>query len=60
MAIPFEGLRPAPGRHHAAWVVESMSGGGGANTVVPDTFDAFARIHHRIHNGERWATFAPE
>ena len=37
-----------------------MTGGGGVTSVVPSTFDAFARIHHRIHNVERWATFAPE
>jgi len=60
MSIPFEGLRPAPGRHDAAWVVESMAAGGGVTSVVPHTFDAFARIHHRIHCGERWATFAPD
>jgi hypothetical protein len=60
MPIPFEGLRPASGRGHVAWVVEAMAGREGVDLVVPDGFDAYARIHHRIHNGERWADFAPE
>ena len=32
----------------------------GVDLVVPDSFEAYARIHHRIHNGQRWADFAPE
>lgn len=58
--IPFEGLRPASGRDHVAWVVAAMAGRRGVDLVVPDGFEAYARIHHRIHNGERWTDFAPE
>jgi hypothetical protein len=60
MRIPFEGLRPASGRDHVVWVVEAMGGQEGVDLVVPGGFEAYARIHHRIHNGERWADFAPE
>lgn len=60
MAVPFEGLRPASGRDHVAWVVEAMAGREGVDLVVPAGFGAYARIHHRLHNGERWAEFAPE
>jgi hypothetical protein len=60
MPIPFEDLRPASGRDHVAWVVEAMAGQQGVNLVVPADFEAYPRIHHRIHNGERWADFAPE
>jgi hypothetical protein len=37
-----------------------MAGRVGVDLVVPDGFEAYARIHHRIHNGQRWADFAPE
>lgn len=60
MRIPFEGLRPADGRHHAVWIVEAMTGREGVDLVVPDCFESYVRIHHRIHTGERWADFAPE
>jgi hypothetical protein len=60
MPIPFEGLRPALGRDHVAWVIGAMAGGQGVDLVVPATFEGYARIHHRIHNGQRWADFAPE
>ena len=60
MPIPFEGLRPALGRDHVAWVVGAMAGRQGVDLVVPATFERYARIHHRIHNGQRWADFAPE
>jgi hypothetical protein len=60
MPIPFEGLRPALGRDHVAWVVGAMADAQGVDLVVPATFEGYARIHHRIHNGQRWADFAPE
>lgn len=60
MLIPFQGLRPASGRGHAAWVVEAMTGRESVNRVVPNAFASFARIHHRIHTGQRWVDFAPE
>jgi hypothetical protein len=60
MPIPFEGLSPASGRDHVAWVVEAMAGREGVDLVVPGSFEAYGRIHHRIHNGARWADFAPE
>ncbi|MPY93173.1 MAG: hypothetical protein GEV08_08930 [Acidimicrobiia bacterium] len=60
MPIPFEGLRPASGRDHVAWVVEAMASREGVDLVVPEGFGAYARVHHRIHNGEQWADFAPE
>jgi hypothetical protein len=60
MPIPFAGLRPASGRDHVASVVGAMAGRQGVALVVPATFEAYARIHHRIHNGQRWADFAPE
>jgi hypothetical protein len=60
MSIPFEGLRPASSRDHVAWVVEAMARRNGVDLVVPEGFEAYARIHHRIHTGERWADFAPE
>jgi hypothetical protein len=60
MPSPFEGLQPASGRDDVAWVVEAMTGRQGVDLVVPAIFEAYARIHHRIHNGERWADFAPE
>jgi hypothetical protein len=60
MRIPFEGLRPALGRDHVAWAVGAMTARQGVDLVVPANFEAYARIHHRIHNGERWADFAPE
>ncbi len=56
----FEGLRPAAGRAAVGWVVKAMAGRRGVDLVVPAQFEAYARIHHRIHNGERWADFAPE
>lgn len=58
--IPFEGLRPASSRDCAGWVVEAMAGRSGVDLVVPEGFHAYARIHHRIHNGQRWVDFAPE
>jgi hypothetical protein len=60
MPIPFERLQPAAGREHVAWIVAAMAGREGVDLVVPDCFAAYVRIHHRIHNGERWAKFAPE
>lgn len=60
MPIPFDGLTPAPGRDHVAWVAEAMARRDGVALVVPDGLDEYVRIHHRIHNGERWADFAPE
>jgi hypothetical protein len=60
MPIPFERLQPAAGREHVAWIVGAMAGREGVGLVVPDGFAAYVRIHHRIHNGERWAEFAPE
>ena len=60
MPIPFRGLTPAGGREHATWVVDAMAGREGVDLVVPQGFDAYARVHHRIHNGERWADLAPE
>lgn len=56
----FAGLRPGPGRAHAAWVVEAMAGRVGVSLVVPTGFEAYVRIHHRIHTGGRWADVAPE
>lgn len=56
----FTGLRPAVGRAHAAWAVEAMAGQAGVSLVVPSGLEAYVRIHHRIHTGERWAEFAPE
>jgi hypothetical protein len=41
-------------------VVEAMSGRHGVDLVVPDRFEAYARIHHRIHDGRRWADVAPD
>lgn len=56
----FEGLRPGAGRAHVAWVVDAMARRTGVSLVVPSGFDAYVRIHHRIHTGERWADLAPE
>jgi hypothetical protein len=56
----FTGLRPADGRAHAAWAVEAMADRTGVSLVVPSGFQAYVRIHHRIHTGDRWAEFAPE
>ena len=39
MPMPFEGLTPAPGRDHVAWVVEAMAGRQGVDLVVPEGFD---------------------
>lgn len=60
MPIPFGGLTPAVGREHARWVVDAMTGREGVDLVVPEGFETYVRVHHRIHNGERWADFAPE
>jgi hypothetical protein len=57
---PFEGLLPASGRDHLEWIVDAMADREGVDRIVPGTFAAFVRIHHRIHSGEQWATFAPE
>ena len=60
MPTAFEGVRPASGRGHVAWAVEAMARREGVALVVPDGFEVYAHIHHRIHNGQRWTDFAPE
>ena len=56
----FKGLRPGAGRAHASWAVGAMAGQAGVSLVVPSGFEAYVRIHHRIHTAERWDEFAPE
>jgi hypothetical protein len=55
---PFFGLVPAPGREHARWVVEAMHGRSGIALVVPEGFEAYVRIHHRLDDGRRWTDSA--
>ena len=43
MPVPFDGLEPAAGREHAAWVVGAMTGRRGVALIVPEGFEAYAR-----------------
>lgn len=57
--VPFEGLSPARGLDHARWIVAAMGGREGVALVVPEGFEAYARLLHPLHDGQRWSEVAP-
>lgn len=57
--MPFVGLRPAVGTDHAQWAVQAMTGRTGVALVVPDGFDAYIRLMHRLEYGS-WSELAPD
>jgi hypothetical protein len=60
LTVPFDGLTPTTDPAAAAWVVEPMTGRGGIDLVVPDSFEAYLHIHHRLSTGGTWRDLAPE
>jgi len=58
--MPFEGLVPATTASHAAWVVDAMAGMEGVAFVVPEGFDAYARLLHPLENGRLWVSVAAD
>jgi hypothetical protein len=58
-AMAFEGLGPAADAWHVGWAVEAMEGRQGVALVVPDLFEACARILHRREDGRRWRDVDP-
>ncbi len=57
--VPFEGLSPAPASDDAQWIVDAMADREGVDLVVPEGFEAYVRLLHPLHDGQRWATTAP-
>jgi hypothetical protein len=57
VVTPFAGLRPAIATDHARWAVQAMSGRTGVAQVVPDRFDAYLRMMHRLDGGS-WSEVA--
>lgn len=55
----FVGMTPAAGGDHARWVADSVIAGTGVAAIVPDRFEAYARILHPLPDGQRWADVAP-
>ncbi len=57
--VPFQGLDPSPGTDHSRWIVEAMTDRDGVAQVIPDGFDAYARLLHPLDGGHGWSVVAP-
>lgn len=58
---PFEGLTPADDASHTEWITEALNQNPpGVAFRVPKGFEAIVRIHHPLHDDDRWAKVAPD